>query len=183
MIGVMAYLPSLPGDAVLLDVFRAYPDTARPLLHYHQALLRGPSPLSVAERELIAAFVSGLNACDYRHGVHTATAQAFGVGEATLAALLTDVSTAEVPERMKPLLRYVGKLTLTPAKITPGNAEAVLAAGWEEQALHDAVAVCALFNMMNRLVDGLGITAGDDYFRAAAGRLAGAGYAGLLGLL
>ena len=41
--GVMAYLRSLPGDAVLLDVFRAYPDTARPLLDYHQALLRGPS--------------------------------------------------------------------------------------------------------------------------------------------
>jgi hypothetical protein len=55
----MAYLPSVPGDAVLLDVFRAYPDTARPLLDYHQALLRGPSPLSVAERELIAAFGPG----------------------------------------------------------------------------------------------------------------------------
>jgi alkylhydroperoxidase family enzyme len=115
--------------------------------------------------------------------VHTATAQAFGVGEATLAAVLTDVSTAEVPERIKPLLRYVGKLTLTPAKITPGEAEAVLAAGWEEQALHGAVAVCALFNMMNRLVEGLGITAGDDYFQVAAGRLAGSGYAGLKDLL
>jgi hypothetical protein len=40
---VMTYLPSLPGDAVLLDVFRAYPQAARPLLDYHQALLRGPS--------------------------------------------------------------------------------------------------------------------------------------------
>jgi uncharacterized peroxidase-related enzyme len=179
----MAYLPSLPEDAVLLDVFRAYPEAARPLLAYHQALLRGPSPLSVAERELIAAFVSGLNACGYCHGVHTATAQAFGIGEETLTALLTDVSSAGVPEQMKPLLRYVGKLTRTPAKVTPADAEAVLAAGWEEQALHDAVAVCGLFNMMNRLVDGLGITAGEDYFRVAAGRLAGAGYAGLQDLL
>jgi uncharacterized peroxidase-related enzyme len=183
IMGVMAYLPSLPGDAVLLDVFRAYPDTARPLLDYHQALLRGPSPLSVAERELIAAFVSRLNACGYCHGVHTATALAFGAGEGTLAGLLADVSTAEVPERMKPLLRYVVKLTLTPAKVTGEDAEAVLAAGWEEQALHDAVAVCALFTMMNRLVEGLGITAGEDYFRVAAGRLAGAGYAGLQRLL
>ena len=54
------------------------------------------------------------------------------------------------------LLRYVGKLTSNPSKITPADAEAVLAAGWDERALHDAVAVCALFNMMNRLVDGLG---------------------------
>src|SRR5919201_6679973 len=121
----MTYLPSLPPGAVLLDVFRARPAIYRPLLDFHQALLRGASPLSVGERELIAAYVSGLNACGYCHGVHQATAQAFGVGEGTLAALLTDVGTAEVPEPMKPLLRYVGKLTLTPAMITPEDAEAV----------------------------------------------------------
>jgi uncharacterized peroxidase-related enzyme len=180
---VMTYLPSLPADAVLLDVFRAYPETARPLLDYHQALLRGPSPLSVAERELIAAYVSGLNACRYCHGVHTATAQSFGIPAGTLAALLDDIGTAPVAERMKPLLRYAGKLTLTPSKITPTDAEAALAAGWEEKALHDAVAVCGLFNLMNRLVEGLGIIAGEDYFQASARRLADQGYAGLRDLL
>lgn len=179
MMRVMTYLPSLPRDAVLLDVFRAYPETARPLLEYHEALLRGPSPLSVAERELIAAYVSALNTCRYCHGVHQATAEAFGVAEDALAALLTDVSTAPVPERVKPLLRYAGKLTLTPARITAADAEAVLAAGWPEKALHDAAAVCGLFSLMNRLVEGLGITAGEDYFRASARRLAEIGYTGL----
>ena len=179
----MTYLPSLPQDAVLLDVFRAYPQTSRPLLDYHQALLRGPSPLSVAERELIAAYVSGLNACGYCHGVHTATAQAFGIPEGTLAALLDDVGTAPVAERMKPLLRYARKLTLTPSKMTPGDADQVLAAGWPEQALHDAVAVCGLFSLMNRLVEGLGITAGEDYFQISARRLTGQGYAALRDLL
>lgn len=71
----MAYLPSLGDDPVLLDVFKAFPGTARPLLEYHQVLLRGPSPFSEAERELIAAYVSGLNACQHCHGVHTATAE------------------------------------------------------------------------------------------------------------
>jgi len=179
----MAYLPSLPDDAVLLDVFRAYPQTSRPLLEYHQALLRGPSPLSVAERELIAAYVSGLNACRYCHGVHKATAQAFGIPEGTLAALLDDVGTAPVAEPMKPLLRYARKLTLTPSKMAPADALPVLAAGWPEQALHDAVAVCGLFNLMNRLVEGLGITAGEDYFQASARRLAETGYEGLRDLL
>jgi hypothetical protein len=65
---------------------------------------------------------------------------------------------------MKPLLRYVGKLTLTPSRMIPADAEAVFQAGWDERALHDAVSVCALFNLMNRLVDGLGIQAGEDYF-------------------
>jgi hypothetical protein len=44
--------------------------------------------------------------------------------------------------------------------------------------------VCALFNLMNRLVEGLGITAGADYFAIASQRPAGeAGYAGLRALL
>ncbi len=86
-------------------------------------------------------------------------------------------------ERLKPLLRYARKLTLTPSKITPGDAEALLAAGWEEQALHDAVAICGLFNLMNRLVEGLGIAAGQDYFQVAGPRLADIGYTGLRELL
>lgn len=179
----MTYLPSLPADAKLLDVFRAYPGAAGPLLDYHQVLLRGPSPLSVAERELIAGYVSGLNACGYCHGVHTATAEAFGVAAGVLSALLDDVETAPVDERVKPLLRYVGKLTRTPSRMTPDDAKAVLAAGWTEQALHDAVSVCALFNLMNRLVDGLGITADAGYFPVSASRLASIGYAGLKDLI
>lgn len=171
----VTYLPSLPRDAVLLDVFRRFPDTAAPLLDYHQALLRGSSSFSVAERELIAAYVSGLNACHYCHGVHSATAQALGVSDGVLGALLANVGTAPVAERMKPVLDYVGKLTLSPNRMTPADAEAVFAAGWDEVALHDAVSVCALFNFMNRLVEGLGITADDGYFTAAAERLSGEG--------
>lgn len=90
-----------------LDVFRSFPAAAEPLLDYHEALLRGPSPYPVAERELIAAYTSGLNACGYCHGVHSATAEAFGVPEGTLQALLDDVDAAPVDERMRPVLRYV----------------------------------------------------------------------------
>lgn len=179
----MTYLPSLPGNATLLDVFRAYPDTARPLLDYHQALLRGPSPLTVAERELIAAYVSGLNACGYCHGIHTAVAEAFGITEGTLTGLLDDLDTAPLDERLRPLLRYVGKLTRTPDRMTRADAQAVLDVGWDERALHDAVAVCALFNFMNRFVDGLGITAGPDYTAVSSRRLTDIAYAGLKELL
>lgn len=179
----MPYLPSLKPDAVLLDVLRAFPSTAEPLLDYHEALLRGPSPFTVAERELIAAYTSGLNACGYCHGVHGATAERFGVPEGTLQALLDDVDTAPVDERMRPVLRYVHKLTLTPSRVTPDDAQAVLAAGWQEQALHDAAAVCGLFNLMNRLVDGLGVTADEDYFALSSRRLAAISYSGLRDLL
>jgi uncharacterized peroxidase-related enzyme len=166
----LSYLPSLPDNAVLTDVFRAYPEAVAPLIDYHRIVLRGPSVFTLAERELIAAYVSGLNACQYCHGVHGATAEAFGLPEGRLTALLADLDTAPVEERWKVLLRYVRTLTLTPARLTKADADAVLAAGWDERALYDAVSVCALFNFMNRFVEGLGITADQAYFAAAAQR-------------
>ena len=179
----MSYLSSLPDDAVLMDVFKRYPETSRPLLDYHEVVMRGPSPFSVAERELIAAYVSGVNSCAYCQGVHTATAEACGVAAGAVPAAVADLDTSPVPENLRPVLRYVGKLTRTPAAISRADAEEVLAAGWDEHALHSAVMVCALFNFMNRMVEGHNITAGPEYYATSGNRLKEVGYAGLNRLL
>ena len=42
------------------------------------------------------------------------------------------------------------------------DADQVYAAGWDERALHDAIEVCALFNFMNRFVEGHGLIAKPD---------------------
>ncbi|MGH3863269.1 carboxymuconolactone decarboxylase family protein [Actinokineospora sp.] len=179
----MTYLPSLPENAVLFDVFKAYPDTARPIIEYHETVMRGPSPFSLAERELIAAYVSGVNNCAYCHGVHTATAEAHGVEPGLLEAALADLDAADVDPPLLPVLRYVGKLTRTPSALTPADAEAVFAAGWDESALHSAVLVCALFNFMNRMVEGFGVSADASYFAVSAKRLHDIGYVGLAKLI
>lgn len=49
----MSFLPSLPDGATLLDVFKGFPETSKPLIEFHEVLLWGPSPFSEAERELI----------------------------------------------------------------------------------------------------------------------------------
>lgn len=139
--------------------------------------------MTVAERELIAAYVSGLNACRYCHGVHSATAEAFGVSPGMLESLLANFETAPVDDRLRPVLRYVRKLTVDPSRVTSADAGAVLDAGWDERALHDAASICGLFNLMNRLVDGLGISAGADYLALSSRRLADIGYARLRDLL
>jgi uncharacterized peroxidase-related enzyme len=175
----MPFLPSLPDDASLRQIFAKFPATSAPLLDFHEVLLRGPSPLSVAERELIAAYVSGLNACGYCHGIHARTAAEFGVEESLLTALVEDPAMAPVPDRLRPILSYVEKLTRSPARMTQADADAVFAAGWDEQALHDAVSVCALFNFMNRLVEGMGLKGDASYAGIAARALHDGGYAGL----
>src|SRR5260370_34774303 len=81
----MALLRSLPENATLADLRQTYADLLEKLRPYGHRLMRGPSPLSVGERELIAAFVSGINSCRYCHGAHSLVARAFGIDEAVLA--------------------------------------------------------------------------------------------------
>lgn len=179
----MPFLPSFRAEASLLDVFRAFPETSKPLLEFHEALLRGPSPFTEAERELIAAYVSGLNGCQYCFGVHTATAERLGVMPGIVQGALQGIETSAVDTKMKPVLAYAGKLTRRADSLTEEDAAAVLAAGWHETALYHTVAVTALFNFMNRLVEGLGIKLDPTYVGPASERLADRGYRALLQLL
>lgn len=153
----MALFPSLPDPAHLTDVYKKFPEHVRPILEYHDLLLRGESPLSVAERELIAAFVSGLNACAFCFGAHKIYARAFGVDERVIDALIESVENAPVDDKLKPILNYVAKLKDLPTRITPADAKAVFEAGWSERALFDAIQVAALFNYMNRIIEGTGV--------------------------
>ena len=179
----MPHFPSLPDDAGVRHILQFNAAAGRALVELHVALLRGDSPLSAKDKELIAAYVSGLNDCRYCFGVHAETAKAFGVPETLFAAMLNDVDSSPVDERLKPLLQYARVLTREPAKITRRHADAVFAAGWSERALHDAILTICLFNFMNRLLDGHGAKGSAEIFVERGRALHDQGYAPLLAWL
>lgn len=153
----MTLIPSLGETAHLGDFFKAFPDHAGPLLQYCDGVLRGDGELSISERELIATYVSGLNACRFCTDSHRLYAEAFGVDPALIDALIDDVDSAPVDRNLKPLLRYVQKLNDEPSRLVTADAEAVFAEGWSEKALVEAIRVCSLFNLFNRIVFGAGV--------------------------
>lgn len=159
----MALFPSLPEVPHLADVFKRFPKGLKPLLAFHDIVLREDGELTVGERELIAAYVSGLNSCKFCATSHDLMARAYGVEEQVLRDLQDDFENAAVNEKMRPLLRYVTKLAHAPFQLTSKDAQAVYDAGWTEEALYDAIVVCALFNFMNRIVDGTGVIPGQEY--------------------
>ena len=175
----MTNLPSLP-NATLYDVFKAYRDIAVPLQQLSEVLMRKPGPISVVDRELIAAYTSALNGCDFCAGVHTALTEKMGTAKGFVADALNDLDTAGASDKMKPLLAYVRKLTLTPHQITRADADAVYEAGWDEAALVYATMICGEFNLMNRLLEGLGIEASRKNIEDSVEFLAAHGYEGVL---
>jgi len=163
----MPFLPSLPDPAHLMDLYARFPENVRPLMDYTDGLLRGEGELSVGERELIATYVSALNACTFCAGAHRAYAEVFGIDGALIDALIEDVESAPVDDRLRPVLAYVAKLNTLPSRLVERDARAVYDAGWSEAALYEAVQVCALFNMMNRIIEGTGVNF--DYDNAPEG--------------
>jgi uncharacterized peroxidase-related enzyme len=176
------FFKSLPSDAGVRHILQMNKPVGRALIELHERLLRGDSPLTAAQHELIAAFVSGLNECQYCFGVHGETARAFGLPDGLLEKMVLDLEGSGVEANMLPLLQYVRMLTLSPHQLVQADADAVIAAGWSERALHDAIMTTCLFNFMNRLLEGHGCK-GNEAVCAVRGReLQAGGYAPLLKL-
>ena len=178
----MTHFPSLDADAGMIAAMRLNRPAARLLIAFHTEVMRGPSALSAGERELIAAFVSALNACRYCHGVHENTAAAFGADPALMGQWV-DADFSGAPARLRPLLALARKLTLEQTRVTAPDIAGAIAAGWDERAVHDLINVTALFNFMNRYVHGHGLALADTVLAARGKLLMSDGYDRLLPLL
>ena len=84
---------------------------------------------------------------------------------------MADWRTAPVSEGLRATLGFVEKLTLTPEQVTPDDASRVLATGVSAQALVDAIYICALFNLIDRVADALGFEIPASFTEGAAGQL------------
>jgi uncharacterized peroxidase-related enzyme len=154
----MPFLKSLRADAGPPSIFKKYPDIYGPWSHMSQALMNGPSSLSQGERELILAYAAAVGGCEFVYVAHSEVAYARGIENGIIDRLLKDPETAPLDMRLKTLLAFVRKLMATPGEMSQADADAVLGAGWDEQALHDAIAITGRAAFMQRLVEGYGFT-------------------------
>lgn len=74
-----------------------------------------------------------------------------------MQAIKTDWRTAVLTPVDRAICEYADKLTRTPARITQADIDALRAAGLSDTAILEANEVCAYFNYINRVADGLGI--------------------------
>ena len=80
------------------------------------------------------------------------------LGEDAVKAVLSDPCTAPISEKLRKTLAFLEKLTLTPQDVGPASITPLRAAGVSDQAVEDAIFICALFNMIDRLADALGFS-------------------------
>ncbi len=154
----------------------------RPKAAYHlcqlsQEIMHADAPISSDLRELIAAYTSSLNKCEFCMKAHAAVAGWLYKDEDLVWSVIRDLETARLPERDKAMLRFARKVTLDSGAIEKADIELVSAAGWDDAAIYYAIAVCALFSFYNRFVSANGVQpVSDEAFRRLARRMADHGY-------
>jgi uncharacterized peroxidase-related enzyme len=157
------------------------PETAKPLSELAEVLLHAPHPLSAGERELIAAYVSGLNECTFCCESHSAFAAAqLDDGMPLVDQVRANLDTAPVSDKLRALLQIAGTVQDSGRKVTEELVAAARQHGATDLEIHDTVLIAAAFCMYNRYVDGLGTLTPDDPTRylGAAERIVTHGYVG-----
>jgi uncharacterized peroxidase-related enzyme len=155
------------------------PETGRILSELAEELLRAPGSLPAGERELIAAYVSTLNACEFCGNSHGATAAAQLPGGAALVdQVRVDPDTAPIPDKLRALLHIAEAVKIGGREVTGALVDAARQQGATDTEIHDTVLIAAAFCMYNRYVDGLATATPGDPARYddAAARLVAGGY-------
>ncbi len=111
-------------------------------------------------------------------GSHAAVAAELLEDRGIVDLVLEDHLSPEVPEDWRALFTLVMKVNGAAAKVSEADIDAARSAGWNEEAIYDAITTCALFNFFNAWVDGAGVpglTA--EAYRESARRMAWGSYA------
>ncbi|MCE4026049.1 hypothetical protein LXM50_08690 [Microbacterium sp. Au-Mic1] len=150
---------------------------AGPVLgRWTQKAMRGPSPWSVSERELMAAMVASWNACPFCVGAHRAISVR-GMEPAVVDAVLADFRSAPIDERLRAVLAFLETMTKDPDGLSAADARAALDAGVTVAELEDAAAVAAVFAVITRNANALDFALPTaEEFDRAAGMLLRRGY-------
>jgi uncharacterized peroxidase-related enzyme len=166
----------LPGIVGLLN---NRPETAKPLLDLAETLLRGPSSLTSAEREIIAASVSYWNQCHFCHTSHAAAAAAYlksGLG--LIDEIKAGLPSTPVSEKLKALLHIAHQVQRGGKNVTEEDIAISREQGATDVEIHDTVLIAAAFCMYNRYVDGLNTwaPAPNEAYAEMGERMANVGY-------
>lgn len=153
----MAYINVPEGVPGIRSLVMFRPETGKYLYDLAEVLLRGESPLSQAERELIAAYVSRRNECVFCSSSHAAAARClYGEDDTTVDDVLKDMEASNISPKMKALLNIAGKVQILGKEVTPEIVQTAKELGATDKEIHDTVLIAAAFCMFNRYVDGLG---------------------------
>lgn len=146
----------------VLKIQSLNPDTIKSHMQLYLDVMFAQSPLSRAEREMIAIVVSVTNGCQYCQTHHAAALNNYWKEGERVQRLIENYKTAPLSEKELAMCVFAEHLTRHPNDHESMDRTIELKKhGLEDRAILDLVLVISYFNFVNRMVMGLGVTLED----------------------
>lgn len=164
------------------NVVRAYafrPERFLRWWRHYQAVMRGDSGLSEAEREMIAVTVSSVNRCEYCIVSHSASLRVLTGDEMLVDQLAINYRRAHgLTPKQRAMLDYAVRITEASYLIEERDLAALRKAGWQDEDIADIAETAATFNFSNRMANALGWVPNELYHSLGRGSATGVTRAG-----
>ena len=142
----------------ILKCFATHPALLEQMIALASALLFTESHLSRKIKEMIAMYISALNACPYCLDSHASFLKTHGGSDELLQALSNaNMEAASLSLKERRMLDFVGKVTIESHKISPDDINQMKSAGWAQQEIAEAVHIAGLFACFNRVANAFGL--------------------------
>ncbi len=139
------------------NLFAFRPEVTSALASFTEGVMRSPAPISPGLRELIAAYTSWTNQCEFCWRSHAEVAAEILGSEQLVRSVLADVETSPLPEAEKALMRFARKMTLNLPAMQEADIQELRHLNWSDEAIYYTIMVVGLFNFYNRWVTTCGV--------------------------
>lgn len=126
-------------------------------------LMLGASNLSKLEREMIAVVVSSVNKCYYCLTAHGAAVRQLSGNPILGEQMVMNWRVADLDARQTAMLEFSENLTVTSAKTTEADRQALRDVGFTDRDIFDIASVAAFFNMTNRVASATNMKPNEAY--------------------
>lgn len=140
----------------ILKCFATNPAFARQMVDVSSSLLFCDGALARRQKELIATYISHLNACQYCFDSHGFFLVVHGASRQTVDDIAAN-NLAQFSEAERDLLLYLGKVERESFKATTEDVQHLRELGWLEEQIAEAVLVATMMGFCNRVANAFGL--------------------------
>lgn len=142
----------------ILQCFGINPPLLRHFIGLSSSLLFTDGFLPRRQKELIATWISYQNACPYCLDSHAFFLRVHGGAASTVERLAAgDLAGADISQAERLLLTYLARVERVSFRLTREDVETLLAAGWAEEQVAEAVHVATVMGLCNRIANAFGL--------------------------
>jgi len=144
----------------ILKCFGTNPAFVRQMVDMSATLLFADGHLTRRQKEMIATWISRLNACPYCLDSHGFFLMVHGAPEEVAQQLISgEIEAAGIGDAERQLLLYVGKVNDESFKATRDDVQQLRDLGWSDNQIAEAVHVAAMLGLCNRVANAFGLPA------------------------